>query len=200
MALRYTVFMSHAQKIHRLSVAEYLAYEQTADVRHEYVDGELFAMAGASRAHAMIVTNLLAALRDHLRGTPCRVLASDIKVWIETLNRFYYPDLVVSCSDITTEPDDHFESQPRLIVEVLSDSTAATDRREKRLAYQTVDSLQDYVLVAQAEPLVEVYHRQPDGWIHTTYGAGETVALPSVNLQVAMAVIYEDVPLASGNA
>lgn len=187
--------MSQAQKIHRYSIDEYLALERESDMRHEYLDGEIFAMVGSSRAHNALATSLTAAIYLHLRGTPCRVASNDMKVLIAAANRAYYPDLVVSCSDPAEEIDDYTETHPRLIIEVLSLSTAAIDRREKRLAYQTLDSLQDYVLVAQTEPLVEVYSRQSDGWMHTTYGAGETVVLPAIDLQLPVAVIYEDVPL-----
>ena len=188
--------MSRPQEIQHLSIADYLAFERTANVRHEYVDGELFAMAGASRAHAMIVANLLVALHSHLRGTPCRVMASDIKVRIEAVNRFYYPDLVVSCSDTATEPDDHVESQPRLIVEVLSTSTAAIDRREKRLAYQTLDSLQDIVLVEQTSIGVEVYGRRADGnWTRTDYDPGDVIDLASIDLKLPLGVVYEGIDL-----
>lgn len=194
--LRYTVTMSHAVRIRRYTLTEYLAMEPEGDVRHEFIDGEIFAMAGASRTHNTLVMNLAAAIRPQLRGTPCRIASQDMKVLIAAINRAYYPDLVVSCGDPAEEIDDYTETHPRLIIEVLSSSTATTDRREKRLAYQTLDSLQDYVLVAQTEPRVEVYSRQPDGWTQTIYGTNETIALPSVGLWLPMAVIFEDVPLA----
>lgn len=185
--------MSQAQKIHRYSVDEYFALERESDVRHEYLDGEIVAMGGASRVHNMLVLNLGAAIRPYLRGTPCRIGANDMKVFIAAANRAYYPDLVVSCSDPGDEIDDYTETHPRLIVEILSPSTEATDRSEKRLNYQRLDTLQEYVLVAQSEPLVEIYSRQQDGWTCTEYSAGEAVVLSSIDLQLPMAVIYEDV-------
>ena len=179
------------------TLAEYLALEPEGNVRHEFIDGELFAMTGTSRTHNAIVTNLTIALGSHCRGTPCRVASNDMKVLIAKANRAYYPDLVVSCSDPAEEPDEYTESQPRLIVEVLSLSTEAKDRQRKRLDYQKLESLCDYVLITQGEQKIEVYSRQRDGdWMCTTYGAGETVALPSIGLQLPIAVIYEDVPLA----
>ena len=189
--------MSHAIPIRRYTLAEYLAMEPEGDVRHEFVDGEIFAMVGASRVHNALVMNLVAAIRPHLRGTPCRIASHDMKVLIAAGNRAYYPDLVVSCNDPVNELDDYTETHPRLIIEVLSPSTATVDRREKRLAYQTLDSLRDYVLVAQDKPLVEVYSRQPDGWTQTSYVANETVVLPSIDVELLMSVIFEDVPLAS---
>lgn len=190
--------MSQTQKIHRYSVDEYFALERKSDVRHEYLDGEIVAMGGASRIHNMLVFNLGTAIRPKLRGTTCRIGGGDMKVFIAAANRAYYPDLVVSCSDPGDEIDEYTETQPRLIVEILSSSTAATDRSEKRLNYQRLDSLQDYVLVAQTEPSVEVYSRLPEGWTCTVYGAGETVALSSIDLQLPMAVIYEDVEVGPG--
>lgn len=190
--------MSQAQKIHRYSVDEYLALERESDLRHEYLDGEIVAMGGASRLHNQLVINIAAALHAHLRGTPCRIGANDMKVLIAAANRAYYPDLVVSCDDPRNEIDEYTESHPRLIGEILSPSTAASDRSEKRINYQRLDSLQEYVLVAQNEPLVEVYNRQPDGWTYTRYGASETVELVSIDLQLPLALIYEDVPLAPG--
>ena len=118
--------MSQARKIQRLSVAEYFTLERETDVRHEYIDGELIAMGGASRAHNIIVFNLGAAIRPHLRGTPCRIGGGDMKVFIETVNRGYYPDLLVSCNDPADEADQYTETRPLLVMEVLSTSTAMT--------------------------------------------------------------------------
>lgn len=188
--------MSQAQKILRYSLSEYLQLERESEVRHEYLDGEIIAMGGASRVHNTLVTNLVAAIRPHLRGTLCRLGSGDMKVFIAAANRAYYPDLVVSCGEPDDELDAYTETHPQLIVEVLSPSTATTDRTEKRLNYQRLDSLEDYVLVAQNEPLTEVYHRQADSWTSTRYGPGETVELPSIKLSLAVAVIYEDVALA----
>ena len=190
--------MGQVQKIQHYTLAEYLAMEPEGEVRHEFVEGEIFAMAGASRTHTMLVMNLGAAIRPHLRGTPCRIASNDMKVLIAAANRAYYPDLVVSCSDPADESDDYTETHPCLIVEVLSPSTANTDRREKRLAYQQLESLQDYVLISQSDILVEVYNRQPDGgWIHTTYSRDETLELSSIDLRLALSVVYEDVVISS---
>ena len=189
--------MSQVRKIHRYSIDEYLTLERESDVRHEYLDGEIFAMLGASRTHNTLVSNLIAAIHPHLRGTPCRIASSDMKALIATAKHAYYPDLLVSCNDPAEEIDDYTETQPRLIIEVLSPSTAAIDRREKRLAYQQLESLQHYVLITQTEPLVEVYNRQANGWTYTSYAAGESVALSSLDLLLPMTVIYEGVPLVS---
>ena len=175
--------MNAPRPIIRLSVEEYLAAERSADVRHEYVDGELFAMTGASRAHNAISLNIAAALLDHLRDGPCRVAIAGMKVRIESLNRFYYPDVVVSCNAVEDEPDDYVETRPTLVVEVLSPSTAATDRREKRLGYQTLPSLQEYVLVHQDRVAIELFRRQGDLWTRAEHAAGERIALPSIGFE-----------------
>jgi len=188
--------MSQARHIHRYTVDEYLALERESDVRHEYLDGEIIAMGGASRAHNTLVFNLGTAIRPQLRGTPCRIGGSDMKVFIAAANRGYYPDLVVSCSDPADEVDDYTETRPLLIIEILSPSTATTDRTEKRLNYQRLDSLQEYVLVAQQKPLVEIYRRQPDGsWTYTQYHANDEIELTSIDLRLFMAVVYEDIAI-----
>jgi Uma2 family endonuclease len=125
--------MSVPGNVAHMSVDEYLSSEEHASVRREYVDGRVFAMTGVTKRHNIIAGNIYSILRAHVRGSQCRAYISDVKVRVEAANSFYYPDVMVSC-----EPFDHksvFTSTPRLIVEVLSRSTAAIDRREKVLAY-----------------------------------------------------------------
>jgi Uma2 family endonuclease len=180
--------------VNLLTVEEYLKLEQDAEIRHEYVAGQIYAMAGASEAHNLIVTNLVAILRPHLRGSSCRSFVSDMKVKVKTQQAdiFYYPDLLVTC-----DPNDskkYFKTNPSLIVEVLSDSTETTDKREKRLNYQTIESLQEYVLVSQDEIKVEVYRKDNQGnWTVETLGKNDDLTLDSVGLTLTMADIYEDV-------
>ena len=185
--------MSSIRSAPYLTIDEYLAFERHSDVRHEYIDGEVFAMAGASRAHNRIAGNLFTAIDLHLRDTSCRAFVSDMKVLVDT--RFYYPDLLVSCSDIANEPNEYYETAPRMIVEVLSESTEVDDRKHKRLAYQRLVSLQEYVLVSQTERRVEIYRRQDNGWLIETYLSGDNVTLASIGLKLAMTDIYRDVPL-----
>ncbi|WP_255542283.1 Uma2 family endonuclease [Azospirillum sp. INR13] len=137
-----------------ISPQDYLAAERTAEVRHEYVDGEIFAMVGASRRHATIVGNLFVALRQTARARGCQAYANDVKVRVEAANAFYYPDLVATFAGGDDDP--HVVKDPVLVVEVLSDSTEAIDRREKRTNYQKIPSLREIVLVSQTERLVEV--------------------------------------------
>ena len=185
--------MGQARKIQHYKLDEYLALERETEIRHEYLDGEIVAMGGASRRHNRLVLNLGAVLLAHLRGTPCRIDANDLKVIVAAANRVYYPDLVVSCSDLGDEIDDYTESHPCLIAEVLSPSTETIYRTEKRMNYQRLDSLEDYVLIAQNEPRVEVYSRALDGWTCTAYGADERILLPSIDLELPMATLYEGV-------
>lgn len=177
-----------------LTVEEYLKFEQDGEIRHEYVAGQIFAMAGASEAHNLIVTNLIAILRPHLRGSSCRAFVSDMKVKVKTQQAdiFYYPDLVVTCDPNDSEK--YFKTNPGLIVEVLSDSTETTDKREKRINYQTIESLQEYVLVSQDGIKVEIYRRDSnDNWTVETLGKNDDLTLDSVGLTLTMADIYEDV-------
>ena len=177
-----------------VTVEEYLKLEQDTEIRHEYVAGQVYAMAGASEAHNLIVGNIFALLRPHLRGSSCRTFVSDMKVKAKTqqVDLFYYPDLLVA-----GDPNDnkkYFKTSPNLIVEVLSDSTKTTDKREKRVNHQTIDSLQEYVLVSQNEIKVEVYRRDSnDNWTVETLGKDDELSLNSVGLTLTMADIYEDV-------
>ena len=179
--------------------ADYLAAERDAEVRHEYVEGALFAMTGASRAHNLLATKLSARLFNHLEGSGCRVSSSDMKVRLAEGRRYYYPDIVVSCSDVRDEPDEYVETRPALVVEILSPSTAATDRREKRVAYQTIPSLVDYLIVSQETTSAERFTRDGDLWTHATFRAGETIDLASVDLALAVDDLYADVPLPDEN-
>jgi Uma2 family endonuclease len=171
-----------------LSVEEYLEREKRSDVRHEFIEGYLYAMVGASRRHNLIALSIERMLHAALRGTPCRAFVSDLKVQVG--ERFFYPDVVVSCSGSL---DEHIEREPKLIVEVLSPSTEARDRMEKRLAYQSLASLEEYVLVAQDRVHIEVYRRGGPAWVVERYEAGDTARLESVGTSFATEQIYEDV-------
>jgi Uma2 family endonuclease len=147
---------SHAL-ISAISIQDYLTSEQIGKIRHEYIAGQLFAMVGASRAHNTIALNIASFLHAHLRGSSCQAFMADMKVRIERTDAFYYPDVVV-----TYEPGDNnalFLSAPSVIIEVLSPATENIDRREKRLAYQHLESLKEYVLVAQDKFQLEIYRR-----------------------------------------
>ncbi len=175
-------------KLTRLSAEDYLEMELSSPIKHEYVAGEIFAMTGTSDSHNMIAGNLYMLFRDHLRGTPCRVFMSDLKLKVDTADAYFYPDLMVTCE---TAPDSHFREQPKLVIEVLSDSTAKYDREDKRRMCQSIESLQEYVLVAQSCMDVRVYRRSTDGWEMTIYTDGATIPLQSVELDIPIERIYE---------
>jgi len=155
--------------------ASYLDNERAESIRHEYVAGEVFAMAGASKRHGTLAGNVAIALRQHLRGQPCGVWMVDMKVRVKAnsdFSAFYYPDVVATCdpSDLNPDAQEDFLEAPKLVVEVLSDSTEAVNRREKLLSYRRLPSLQEYVLIDQNKAWVEVFRRTP---VHTAEGAGK---------------------------
>jgi len=172
----------------------YLAWEAEQAEKHEYIDGEVLAMAGASIAHVKITLNLVVALRSHLRGSPCSVLASDAKLRVEADNAFFYPDVFVTCS-AADRAQPQVQSEPCLIAEVLSPSTAAYDRGEKFAAYRKLPSLQEYVLIDSERMAVEVFRRNTAGhWeLHPFDAPGQPITLESVELHMPLETLYEDV-------
>jgi Uma2 family endonuclease len=178
-----------------LSYAEYLAYEHQSKTKHEFVNGEAFAMAGASEDHNVITSNLVACIRPRLRGSGCRVFSSDMKLTIAPANNAtYYPDVMVVCDRTDSNP--YVKQKPCLLIEVLSPSTALLDRREKLFNYQKLESLQEYVLVSQHEIKVELYRKDQDGsWLVQCLGVGDSLDLRSIDLAIALSDIYEDVSL-----
>ncbi|MDG4594795.1 MAG: Uma2 family endonuclease [Candidatus Contendobacter sp.] len=175
-----------------VSPAEYLEGEKIAKVRHEYVDGEVYAMAGGTKAHNELAGNFYGLLRARLRGTPCRVFIGDVKVHVawDWRERFYYPDVVVGCA--VGDNDPYVVEQPRIIVEVLSGSTERDDRSDKFYAYRRLASLEEYVLVAQEVWRVEVYRRET-GWDLEVYETDGNFNLHSVGLDLTLADVYEGV-------
>ena len=179
--------MIAVESLPRMSVSDYLAFEQESEIRHELVDGYLYAMTGASDRHEEIAANLLAAIHQHLEGTGCRVYGSNLKIRIG--NDFLYPDLFVHCSQ--DRGDTYFKTDPTLVIEVLSPNTQRYDRGDKRLAYQSLPSLQEYVLVAQDEPSIEIYRRTNAGWqlsIHNRIDA--SIQLRCIDLEIGLSRVY----------
>jgi Uma2 family endonuclease len=179
-----------------LSPQEYLARERVAEVRSEYLRGEVFAMAGASYEHTLVKDNISGEARNQLKGGPCRVLTSDMRVKIDATGLYTYPDVVIACDKLIFE-DAEVDTllNPRALVEVLSETTERYDRGAKFAHYRQIPSLQEYVLVAQDRPLVERYVRQADGsWVLTEFaGLSSTFAFISVPVQIPMAEIYAGV-------
>jgi Uma2 family endonuclease len=180
-----------------LTPEEYLKLEERSSIKHEYIDGEVYAMAGATDAHVTIAGNLFVLLRDRLRGSGCRVYISDMKARIEKLNRFYYPDVMVTCDDRDRETP-NYKSFPCLIVEVLSDSTEAFDRGDKFIDYQSLESLKEYVLINTKQKRVECFRRNDEGlWVLQFYSAeSELFELKSIDFKGNFTDLYEDVTFA----
>ncbi|ANV83364.1 hypothetical protein AWQ21_02600 [Picosynechococcus sp. PCC 7003] len=177
-----------------LTPEEYLAFEVTSDIRHEYFDGELYAMAGTSKNHNLVSGNLYLLLRRYLQNSGCTTFMADIKVKLQTGRRFFYPDLVVTC-----DPEDNtselFVEKPKLIIEVLSPSTKNFDQTAKFLYYRTIPSLEEYLLVGTESPFIQCFRRQTqDIWTLQIYEGLEAIAhLDSFDLDAPLTDIYEGV-------
>lgn len=183
----------------RLSEQDFLQGELSSEIRHEYVDGEVYAMAGAGEAHNLIALNIASKLREFVRGGPCRVFISDMKLHVKTWKAYYYPDVMVICD--SADSQSHFKERPSLVVEVLSPTTESTDRREKMLAYRTLSSLREYVLIATDKQQVEIYRRdEQDEWQLAVTSDGEFLSLESVACRLTLDEIYEDVRLDAPSA
>jgi len=179
-----------------ISVDDYLAGEEASEIKHEYVGGVIYAMAGVTKAHNRIALNIYTACRARLRGGPCTAFASDLKVRLKFMGDdvFYYPDVVVGCDPRDT--DDHFLRYPKFIAEVLSDSTERLDRREKRWGYQAIETLEEYLIVAQDRIEVTLF-RRANGWEPQVLARlGQKVQLKSLKLSLLVSDIYEGVALA----
>ncbi|BAY94838.1 MULTISPECIES: Uma2 family endonuclease [unclassified Tolypothrix] len=177
-----------------LTPEQYLQMEENSDIKHEYIDGYIYAMAGALDSHVTIAGNLFALVRNHVRGSGCRVYIADMKARIESLNRYYYPDVMVTCDERDRETP-AYKKFPCLIVEVLSNSTEAFDRGDKFADYQTLESLQEYVLINTKRQRVECFRRNEQGlWVLQSYtDADKSFQLQSIKFEGTMADLYEDV-------
>ncbi|MSP62899.1 MAG: Uma2 family endonuclease [Myxococcales bacterium] len=181
----------------RMTYAEYLAAEDKSETKHEYLRGEVFAMAGGTLEHSRLAVNMASELRNALGGRPCVVFNSDARVLIAATDRSTYPDLSVVCGKVeTAQVDGNAITNPVVIVEVLSDPTEAEDRGEKFAHYRHLPSLRDYVLVSQRTARIEVYRRENDFWAFTEAGPGGAVRLVSLDLSLAVDAVYRD-PLAA---
>jgi Uma2 family endonuclease len=182
----------------RHSFAEYLAIEEMNPVRHEFCDGEVWALAGGSPDHAAIAVNVASVLREQLRGRPCRVFGSDLRIRVVATGLATYPDVSVVCSRLETDPQDprgHTIVNPTLLVEVLSPSTEDYDRGEKLAHYKRIPSLREVVLVAQDEPRLELWRREGEHWTVEIVRGDGVAELRSVGCTLPLAEIQLD-PLA----
>ena len=179
-----------------LTPEAYLQQEASSPVKHEYRDGHAYAMAGANDAHVTITGNLFALLRSHVRGSGCRVYLTDMKAQLPRGRQYYYPDLMVTC-DSRDQATDTYKCFPKLVVEVLSDSTEAFDRGDKFIDYQTLESLQEYALINTRRRRIECFRRTDSGlWLLQSYTPeSESFELKSVGFAGTIAALYEDVDL-----
>jgi Uma2 family endonuclease len=188
--------MSTARAINRFSIGEYLAREALALTKSEYFNGEIVSMAGATIPHNLITTNLISHLHALLRGSGCRPFGSDLRINVEEATSFLYPDVTVICGDVVPAKDDpHSAINPRVIFEVLSETTEGKDRGRKLKLYLKLESLREYVLVAQDEARVDRSFRRDDGtWtMSMVEGPKDWLELESIDCRLAMAEIYDGV-------
>lgn len=175
-----------------ISVEEYLNGEEISQIRYEYINGEVYAMAGTSDKHNIIAGNIFANLWSHLKDSSCQTFIENMKVRVD-VQTFYYPDLLVSCEENPESP--YYRDEPILIVEVISPSTKQIDRREKLHAYRDMPSVVEYVIVEQEKMEVEIHRRQSGGnWITYFYAENDAeVTLESVDLTLPLSEIYRRV-------
>lgn len=179
---------------HRYTFQDYLDVEEISPVKHEYFDGEIYAMAGGTPEHAALAAVLIGRLTAALRGSPCRAYTSDLRLRVRATGLATYPDVAVVCGSAERDPESPTHvTNPALVIEVLSKGTEEYDRGEKREHYQQMESLREYVLVAQAERRVEVWRRTHETqWSHQAHGPGELVVLDSVSCTLDVDELYED--------
>jgi Uma2 family endonuclease len=177
----------------KLTPVEYLDWEEQQELRYEYLNGEVYAMTGGTMNHSQIAGTFITLLNIHLRNSGCRVLNSDAKVQIAVSNDYIYPDVSVTC-DERDKTATKFICHPCLIVEVLSPSTAAYDRRDKFNLYRRSDSLQDYVLVDTQKIEIDIYSKNDRGrWEIMSYAAGDSIELTSINLTFQIEQVFENI-------
>jgi Uma2 family endonuclease len=177
---------------------EYLKRERVSKVKHEYIDGQIVAMTGASRKHNLIVTNLVGELRPQLKGRSCELYANDMRVRVPSTGLYTYPDVVIVCGNPQFE-DNYFDTliNPVLIIEVLSDSTESYDRGRKFIDYRSVQSLMEYILIAQSEYRIEHFLRQPDDrWLLSEARFLESkIELPTIQCFLSLREVYDKVSI-----
>jgi Uma2 family endonuclease len=185
--------MGQAAEVVKFTAAEFLVWDADQTIRHEYLDGDVFAMAGGQDTHATLALNAAMALRQHLNGTPCRVFVSDVKLQVEAANCFFYPDVFVTCGE-ADRASRLIKREAKLVIEVLSPSTAAYDRGEKFARYRQLETLEEVVLIDPDTRRSDVFRRAPEGrWLLQPYEGHEVLELTSVGLRIAPAVLYADV-------
>lgn len=185
--------MGQAARQPVMLAADYLAWEAEQTERHEFVDGETFAMAGAEDRHVTVSMNIAFALRQYLSGTPCRTYMSDMRLNVAAAGSYFYPDVMVTCS-MADQASALIKSEPKLIIEVLSPSTAAYDRGVKFSQYRSLPSLQEYVMVDLDTRRTDVYRLGADGlWVLHPFAGDDVVQLASVALDITAAKLFAEI-------
>jgi len=182
---------------HVITVEEYLRAEALSDIRHEFHDGEVLAMSGGTYDHSVIIANLIRQLGNRLEGKPCRVLESNLRVRV-TPGNYVYPDASIVCGPPQFDPQDPNRTtilNPRVVIEVLSESTEGYDRGDKFTQYREIAGLEEYVLVSQGRPLIETFVRQPEsGWLMLpTSGIDAIAVIRSLKIELPLRAVYADV-------
>jgi Uma2 family endonuclease len=184
--------VTHSPRLHRYTFDEYLALEASSTVRHEFLAGEIYAMAGGTPEHAALAVAVSSALLAQMRGGPCRVHSSDLRVRAPATGLTTYPDVTVVCGPYETDPKDkNTVVNPRLLVEITSESTEEYDRGEKLESYQRIPSLEAIVLVSHREQLLEVLERQRDGsWRRSEARKGSSLCIDALGATLSVDEIY----------
>jgi Uma2 family endonuclease len=176
---------------HRYTYAEYLRLDGDSNHKNEYFDGEIYGTAGGTPRHAELTLTIGAMLHNQLRGKGCRAYSPDLRVRVLETGLATYPDVAVVCGGIEPDPDGpDTATNPTVLVEVLSDSTEAYDRGEKRRHYQRIPALQEYLLVSPHAPCLELWRRNGEDWTHETFGPGDRVALGSIGCEIGVDDLY----------
>lgn len=186
----------------RLLPEEYLALDRASEFKHEYLDGEVYMMAGAKPAHSLIAMNAGTSLNNQMGDRDCSVYGSDLRVSVAHAGLYAYPDLTIACGPPLYDERGETLLNPTLIVEVLSPTTEIYDRGEKFRRYQQLESLQEYVLIDQGRPVIEVFTRQPGGkWLYVAaVGLEASVMLESVGCTLVLSDVYRRVTFAEDAA
>ncbi len=180
----------------KLTPAEYLEFERKSEIKHEYFNGEIFAMAGARRNHNKVVANLSGLTWQHLKGKDCEFYPTDMRVFVPETGLYTYPDLVIVCGEPNFQ-DDVFDTllNPTLLIEVLSDSTEGYDRGKKFQHYRSIESLQEYILVSQYEARIEKYVKRGDGFwlLSEAVGSDSEIEFASIECKIALSEVYDKI-------
>ena len=187
-----------AHKLTNVTIEEYLEIERETQTKYEYHNGSIYALAGGTLNHTKICGNIFYELKDKLKNTSCGALSGEAKIYIKSQNKFVYPDTIAVCGEIkTSKKENNSITNPKVIVEVLSKSTASYDRGDKFHMYRQIESLEEYVLIEQEKPIVEIYKRKGDLWqITRVEGLENEIHLTALDLKIQLQEIYDDVKFA----